>query len=401
MRIDNVTVGGFFMTTDSDSDLFRRTTAWLTRPEGLTFFFLVVTMVVARGPALTSLGYSIDDYRHAINPVRYDTVLVANGRFVQAVVLEALYRLGASGPAAAAVFGYALVLAMAYAAIITLRLWRLDDKPTVCCLVGAFFCLHPYHAELVTFKAVLPLTAGSISLAFLGLHVCWKRAARIIPAACVIAIAIGMYQIVLTWIVAVLVMGALISLVRFGANDSLTQFRVLKTDLGAPLAATVLGTGFYVVSLPIIWRLTGVAPLGRGMLLALDEGVIERLRSVGGLYRRLFMESEQILPMTTNVLIAALLGGAIVVIMLSGRQGRSWRQAWGYYAVASALIVAGALSIVGLAAPLQVWWPVPRVLTAISLVWSGIVSLTLITTHRTIRRGATASCSSWSSALRP
>ena len=327
--------------------------------------------VVSRGLGIFAPGYSIDDWRSATQPP--SLAPLASGRPVYILLREIFDYLGVTPPSASLLGSVAMALVLVWAGLLVCRHWGIDGSPSGSAIVVLLFCLHPYHAEMYTWRATVLLAALAIALSFAALSLASRHFLSQALSVVLMTLSLLTYQISL----GLVVMTMIFSLGFYLAHkaDSLQDINppqeVFPAALKSQLAMLFIAVGVYFIVLSSYGLFSPIPITHRGGFLALTE-IGLRLEAAQVKWFSMFFLDEPLLPVATKWL---LLGTPVFVILLS-LASRSWRSAW---PVRIKLIVPLLVTIaLGIPATLGVllltksWWPMPRSTSQISIFWAGL-----------------------------
>lgn len=367
-----------------------RETPWsLSANERFAFAWAVGLSVLARGGALL-LGWSADDLfwlgEHQ-DLAAYEYTFVTNGRFAHGLLALAMRQLGVSAPHGAPLLPAAAIVLMAWAGVMVARFWGATERRWAGAAVAAMFCLHPFHAELFTFR----ITTFYAALAYAGAALLLVHRAPTVRQAVAVAVpfilALGLYQAVLSSVATVLLLGLVAEVARRGSISGLRPY--LRTSMAPRIAAVGAATVAYFAIVRVLVHAYGFDP-GRGTLLPAAQ-LPARLQAVLALDAALFLEDEPLLPIAVKGLLLVLLILALVALGLRLRRSpESGRGRWAAGLAAAGILLLAALTLPGLVVVIREWWPTPRVLAQASVFWAGIALLALAAQEAWLRRTAAA-----------
>lgn len=347
----------------------------LSKSEQIVALVAVLTSLVARGLAILP-GYAIDDYLF-INDQRQSLGLtLAQGRPGAVLLQEFLLRLDAMPPNSGMVGSVLLSLMLVWVGILVCRLWRIDHLPWLSGLVVLFICLHPYQAEVFTFRVAVFTLAVALALAFTGIAIChFSRRAQ---AAGVLLIAASLltYQAILNYLAMAVLFCMVFTLATlFGLGEQIKVDRVeLACTLRRQVVTVVLAAAGAALVMLAIPRLFGVPLVERTTLIHASEArarVFLAVRQLGVM----FALGEPIMPAAAKWLLALTPVAALALATLRSPTG-ALRQLFSRRSLPFILaITAGVPASLGVVLFLQEWWPVPRVCTQISIFWAGAFAL--------------------------
>lgn len=343
-----------------DIDIIRFARSGIIR----TCIGVMVVALFARLPFLILPGLSIDSYMNLDGwPPRES--FISQGRFGQYLVLHALELVGADARAFATLFQTVGLASFALSAPLFFTAFHdgpLRHRPALV-LASLVMVLHPFQAEILTFSeasftALLAISIG-IGAVFIMARVprLWWLAAMLLLAA------LSLYQLVLNYVCLMLMLGALLAVPHADGRSasSLQAWRTLGTCAALIIACLLV----YVLATRFIIAATGVGVDVRGQLLA-PTHVGQRLHELRQLGVWLF--GHPLLVAQSRVPLffywAVMLAGWALMLLrlaLAGRQG-----------LVLALLVALAAPLLALGVVLVAasWWPAPRVLGGVVVLFA-------------------------------
>jgi hypothetical protein len=335
--------------------------------------------LMARGAALRPLFYSIDSYGLAGRLTTSPTAQLRQGRFGQALIDELLTALGARPPLAGTMFVSLLLVVMAWVGVLVAREWRLDGDLPAALIAATLASLHPYQSELVSFSATPVYTSAALLLGFGALAFSTGIGFRLVGTSLLFALAMGCYQVVLNCAGVTLVFAVVFRLAsRPGSWRAVTDYLL-------PKLVTLIGGCFaYLVISKGAWTLAGLQPFERARVVEFSD-IPARLVAIRELLVRLSTAADPLLPVLSRGMLAA--AGVLGILLLFRevlRRGRWPERARASVALAVLLLV-GLASALGVAMASKEWWPVPRVLSAMSFLHAGTVSAAMLLAGRRMR----------------
>lgn len=338
-------------------------------------------LLIAKGQALWDYSYSIDAYTNVglrWNPAAAIQGSLSQGRAVSAGMIWLLGNLGLASPSAAfpqmvLTFLLSIPCVVALSVIIAGRAWK-----SVIIVIAVFVNLHPYTAEIFTFRDAVfyAIFANALALGGVALFMSRPSWGAAIAAAFMISIGVGAYQLALNYIAVALLMGTAFRLACTEPDRSLVD------RLRLPVAAGLVVTA----SMPLYFliNMAGVEFAG------LFYGEISNYDSRSGfvsmsdisvrapiLFNEYLNMFSPIDPLTSDwVEKLALIGGGLTVaaalwFMLSrGKVASS--------ALFLVALFGASVCVIGVAGVAGLLWLVPRVLSAISVLWAGIGAIAIV-----------------------
>jgi hypothetical protein len=332
------------------------------------FAFGLAAGLLARAVALVSPAPGVDDLVYW-NYDHYGFDVVARhafseGRFLYPVLTGFADALGINAPRAFALSGAVLCAALALAAVLLCRLWRIMDDLRLGLLVSGLFVLHPYFTDVFAWKMAM-LTAGPpLVLALAGLVAArhsWPAAAG---GAGLLVLALGGHQLPLGVCTAAAGFAVVLDVAR--ARDRLPTPAILAEHVRM-LAVLAVGTLAYVlIARSVIASLHEPSMMNRDVLIvATHPGLV--LRRAVELVRLMAFGDPLVSPGLRSAF--ALLAAAGAGGLIRGRPNADGIARAVLLALAIALGAAGA---VGLTSVPVAWAPSFRNLCAAAVAWAGV-----------------------------
>lgn len=355
----------------------------------LLFIFAGVALL-ARGGVLYR-GFAIDDYLYGQGFTKGEfTNFLTQGRFLLAVIDRVINSLGVNINDIYVSLGFSALLLQAGLVLSILRFVGAADKPGAA-IAGSLMVAHPYFAEILTFRMVLPGYCVGTLLAIITLESAAKAGEKKIQYLLIsLAATIGMlfvYQGFLNYFAVALIFSFLfgeLSGSAPGVNASGTnqgtgsdhRRRILNLLLVCIVSALV-----FLVVLSVFKRLGFIEITSRAKFIELRE-VSERISQISELIANIYWRGEPLGARWLKVLLAAMLAVAGVAVCIevfrSARANRQWLRKLAVLPVALLLVPA----TVGVILPFKDWWPVPRVLSQAGL----IIGLFFLLAYPILRR---------------
>lgn len=344
--------------------------------------------LVAKGVALFPHGRSVDSYPKLIAMSEdMDKAagdfgeFVGQGRLGQWALNELLTTLGIIGPGGNTLYVLLALCAFAAAGVLLTRLWHLqDDLPAAACLVG-LFVIHPYHAEIFTFREATLCVGLAVLSAVAGITMAGSRRTHWIGGTALLALSLSLYQVAINYAAIALAVLCVLELARTGVKPLLAWpptdegRRVLQAVVPRALALLVATIVYFIVYKLSVLLISSATSDGRSGLMPLSHAP-ERLQAVIQTLWGVLARPEPLMPVVTKLLVG-LVGLAALAALISRslavRGGAGWLQ----LAVTVALLLAGLFGVAGVLMPLLVWDPVDRTLSAASVLVAGLFGIVI------------------------
>jgi hypothetical protein len=327
---------------------------------------------VARWAAFFPLAYAIDDYRTSLSTSCSDMeyLYISQGRWGLYLLNRVLELIGFD-LYYYSTFGFVLSsIFLILSGVVICRIWNIKDS-TPSFMVVIFTVIHPYQVEYFTFK-VASLFGLPLFLSVLGLYLSTFNRIMYIIAIISICLSLSIIQTPMNYLSIVLLFYVMSAIIRKYSNcDRMDWVSAINSrDMLHSFSAVFLGSILYVIISIIIVILYNYAPEGRAEVLPLTA-LNMRISQLWTLLKTMFFIKEPLLPLAYKR-IFSFICSARNALLFNGKKG------FLSFSVIFVLFFMSLLSVVGLSLGLKVWWPVPRVLSAISLFWGGIIAFTYI-----------------------
>lgn len=348
------------------------------------FTIFVIAMIVslaAKGGSLFSLSYSIDDFINISSPMKHSNNIygyIGQGRFGMALLSRLVYFMGGSAPLTNTFYGLLYMITLIWVGLIVCRIWKLSNDLMISLLVVLFVIIHPYQAEVFTFKITPLYAVVPFFLAYIGFYFSKFDLKTFFWTNCCIIFALSIYQIVLNYIFLTLCLALVLEISRqYRANNSI-NWQQLKYDTNLwPRLVTVCSSVIVYLIINKIVQYTFHVNINsdpRSQFITVHD-LLYRVIEIKKTLINVFIMTEPIFPLSLKIILNSLI---VLAMLLSGKQILTQRigitKIIHFFLIFSMLLLA-TFSVLGVILPMKSWWPVPRVLSAASLLWAGIVGL--------------------------
>lgn len=231
------------------------------------------------------------------------------------------------------------------------------------CLAGLVVTLHPYAAEILTFSEASFTALLATAMGVVAIYIVARRQARWWISVALLVAALSMYQLLLNYACLMILFGALKIHLRTQAEArwTLAPYRPLFIAAGVLLMSLVI----YLVLHKTFVAALGIKEVGRAAFLPLGQiaARLEDMRTLTGfLWKR---------PLLVDYGVAA--RALLWTTVLCG-----WAVLAGYLLRRPRVTVLLPLAVmllvpwagIGVVAAGALWWPAPRILGGIVLVWA-------------------------------
>jgi hypothetical protein len=252
-------------------------------------------------------------------------------------------------------------------------------------LVVAFMVMHPYQVELFTFK-IASLFGAPIFISILGLYLCSINRVMYAASALMVAVSLSVNQLVLNYLTMIFLFAVLSELIMQYKRDAIINWNIFdkSNHLTKRFSLIIIGVILYVLMSGIIIMVNNSPLAGRTTLLHFDS-LAMRLSQLALLGKTIFFKQEPLLPLYYKYLFNLIFA---TFFFLSARNALLLKDNKRFLSLCVVLLLTAIslLNIVGLNLALQEWWPVPRVLSVISVFWGGIIAFTYMQARSSAQR---------------
>lgn len=362
----------------------------LQKPNQLWVVLIVgAIMLAAFGTSIFSFGYSIDGYLMCAAPSNYWTgflkFFIANGRFGRALIYSALHFFGVNDCFSPTLYGTLSISFFLASLLVVLRTWNVSSMIGGI-MLGGLFLVHPYHAEMYSFREGGMYFALSLFLALLAVRILTESAGvmrRKFYAVMLLICSLSIYQLSINYALMALVFSICEKVLNPSdtANGSVDFRKTLKEAagmVGAVLAAVVL----YLVINKIVLAIGGLVAGERTRLIS-PTAIAQRIAELPGLFQWILFSNQEILPASVkNVLFLIPLISLISVSVFCFKKRNAPDQRLLIFGTIVLALLIGLLLVPGVQLPLQEMTRESRTLSAISLFLAGSLMIVIKTQPR-------------------
>jgi Glucosyl transferase GtrII len=330
---------------------------------------ILIAGFLARG-AVISHGYAIDDYRtyYSMYPAHYITYF-SQGRYFNALSVWAIDYVGASISGGYFSLGILALLLQSIFTVSILRFVGLQDQK-MSPLIGAIINTHPYLAEIYTFRMALPGLCLSLFLSIITLELTAIRSPTLpikLAAFFTSLLMLLTYQVFLNYFAVVIVFTVIIG--SFIANEnariSSTENIYYQRAYGLALVTVTSAIVFFAAT-KIMSLIVHVPMEGRTHLLEVKD-YWERVNQVISQIAKIYWWPEPIMSGAIKFVINILLIISVASVLIGFSSRSLVNNVNKLVAILIAVLILS-LSSVGLIMFFDSWWPVPRVVSHVSVV---------------------------------
>lgn len=342
---------------------------WGSRHLKLLLIVFGVALIAKAG--VLSRGFAVDDYSFGQGFTQEDvTLFMTQGRFLLGVIDWVINSLNVNINDIYVSLGFFAIFLQAAVVVAMLRFVGAADSPWAA-LVGSLIVVHPYLAELLTFRMVLPgyCIAAIFSIVALEAVALPSNGYR----AWIVALTatVGMlfvYQGFLNYFAVAIVFAYLFGVLQKKLE---LQHKSGKTDLALrafTLTCVCTFSAFlFLLILSVSKKIGLIQPTGRANFIEWRE-IPFRLEQIRDLLLKVYWGTEAVSPSWLKIIIAIMVSAALSALIPGFAKGlqrsRFSKKTFGVvFAVALLIPVT-----VGVILPFKDWWPVPRVLPQVPLI---------------------------------
>ncbi len=342
----------------------------------LIFGICMGILLAAKGAALFPLSYAIDDYMLIGSPDARRAVLylqdIQQGRFGVVLAHELLVFLGATSPLTNIFAVLLSFCTLVFCGILTCRMFRIEDRPLLSVMAISFMLIHPYQAEVFSFKHTPILLAIPYMLGFSAIYFVENTSKSLLKSILLFALTISLYQLFVNVITVILCFVVIIELYRQLTSSGNVTGNVLleNTKLLPRLLTVFLGILLYLLINKAVLHYFGTTLIERGQFIDVDK-LAERFGQIYDTTMMLLFKNEPIVIASFKMLLLCLLFLLIVGIFRSALWGEPRTKKHVLWFTIPVILCAAYLSVMGVVLPIKDWTPLPRVLNAVSFFWGG------------------------------
>lgn len=316
-------------------------------------------------------GYSSDDYVFvSLNaPVDY-WIFFSQGRYISAASMWLFESIGVSISDMYFSLGILTLFLQAIFVVSVLRFVGVADLPSAA-LVGSVIVAHPYLTEIFTFRMALANYGLALAFSIVALELIvrnatsWKMRTLALVATSAMLFT---YQVFLSYFA----IAILFTLILGEVESNKPPFSIDTRDAGRDrsIALTVVSTLSVMIFISVTWATKAVgltAGQTRANLIGFDK-ISERMEQILSSFGKFYWAAEPILPGWLKVLISIAIVISITTIfwrLLSGRPASNSAGRVLFTGFAILLLIPGSFGVI---VPLGDWWPVPRIVSHISVI---------------------------------
>jgi hypothetical protein len=361
-----------------DIKLFNHMTGSISinKRDAVLFVALLFLCLLSKGMVLLP-GYSFDDYWFSQNiNSSHQELFFGQGRFIAWLIIYALDLIGVSPPDISLLMGFLALILQSALAVSAIRFIGYSSLVSAG-IAGAAIVLHPFSAELLTFRVALPIYCASSFFLLLSIEAMnASRGTRslgpVLMAFVFASIAIMTYQTAFNYLLVVSVIGVFASFCSEGKCISralklrVKSYAFLISSLGAGVMSYVAST--------LARNFKIVASMPNRLSFLSSSQSLGRLRDAFGTLQATYITGTPIVPKLLTLASIVVLITCLFIIL---RRFASVLRLQNATLLGISLILSIPLLTIGVILVLKVWWPAPRVLAHYSYIYGLIVLISL------------------------
>ncbi|MDM0017553.1 glucosyltransferase domain-containing protein [Variovorax saccharolyticus] len=343
---------------------------WAPRHVRLLLIIFAAALIAKGGVILR--GFAVDDYLFGQGFSTEELrVFLTQGRFLHGGIDWFINALGVNISDLYISLGICALFLQAALVTSILRFVGAADF-SLSALIGAAIVSHPYLAEILTFRMVLPGYCVATILSIVALEMTAKKSMTL--GDCIVALAatvamLFVYQGFLNLFAVAVVFAFLFDqLSKVRSAPTLSRHVVHPKRVIVLSLVCLMSAVLFLTTIAASKALGLVALTGRANFIELSS-VSERATQIAALLQRIYWMSEPIVPHWIKVLIAAMILFVVALVCAEMRSEQLTRKSVIWKLVAGVCAVVLLIPItVGVILPFKDWWPVPRVLAQVPFI---------------------------------
>lgn len=338
-------------------------------------FTVLVAAVFSKGVVLLR-GFSIDDYSFANGVGEKElSLFFSQGRYLMALIFWVIESLGVNAGDLYFPLGI-LVLILQSALVVSIFRFVGVERLPAAGLVGALVVAHPYLTEILTFRLVLASYCVALIFSILALEALIRRPSTWGGRAVALFATLGMvftYQVFLNYFAISIAFAFLLSLISKGDNNQAVVLAKRGREKAVDLTVVSVIAGFVFLAITGAARYYGVSgDVDRAKIIAQTD-IPERMSQMYSSLANIYWLDEPVYSGWLKVLVATVVVYSILIILwkilLTGEEGGRRRNIFFSVLILIMLIPAS----LGLIIAFKSWWPVPRVVAHVSVLFGLIL----------------------------
>lgn len=360
---------------------------FFSKKEWWVFLSTLFASLLARGIILFNLAYQTDDYSAILFRGFDFTLFLRWGRWGGGLLGEFFDHLGLNYNYALTWWAFFSFVVFSFVVILVCRLWKIRENFLLSLLVSLIIVLHPYQAELYTFKIAIPTLSFALLFSFIAIYKSKLKTFSIIWTSLLFGFALSVYQTVFNYLLMVLVFSLLFELWRYQKElKSIKTNKFFWKSESTPKFLTLsLGALFYLISNKIFLFIFQKDFYKERVETLKISAWRERFLELINLYKKIFLDPEYVLPRLDKYLLLFLLLAFVLSIFYLAY--KLWQKKEPFKSFLGVIMVLLALlAIPGLLLSLKNWYSNLRPLSAVSFFWSGVFVTLILFFHPRLKK---------------
>jgi hypothetical protein len=327
----------------------------------------LILVLACKGVFLAG-GYSVDDYSFASGD-NLSGLIYGQGRYLQAALHAVIQWANLNVVDLSPVTGAAALVSNIVLVCAVLRFLSVDVSCRYFFGAGAIMLTHPYTAEIYTWRVAMPAYCVTLLSMAASLELIRANSSirTTIGSACIVVAGLFTYQIALNYLVTVLFFSFAITWFLWLSGKSSPRrgaHMARSLRLGRVLLVSV---SVYVFSAWLLGNVMHIAQDERSKLINVSE-FGSRCHEICEAILAVYWRGEAILPRWLKVMQFAVITVSSISIFGCVRQRQSPAKQMAYFGLIFLTYVLTLPLTLGVIIFFRGWWPVPRVLSHVSLI---------------------------------
>lgn len=339
----------------------------ISKHDWLLFGILLFLCILSKG-AVIFQGYAVDDYVTTEGVGELQQLFFSQGRFAGWLILHLLDLFGVNPQGITPITGFSALAMQAALAVSAIRFIGYSSLLSAV-IAGSIMVLHPFSAEILTFRMVLPNYCFSMLFALFAIESIQPfrntSTIRSISLSIVFAaISVIFYQISLNYLIVIGAVGLLVSFC-FDGKDTQNTINLRKSSFILICISFLAGViNYLALAFAKILKIVTVVSDNRSSIVSPSDILIRAGEAMETL-KVIYLHGSPVVPKFLAVATFVILSIAALIIVHRLLYVRNLK-------LAISLGVAAGLAIpiltVGVIIILKSWWPAPRVLSQYSYI---------------------------------
>jgi hypothetical protein len=344
-------------------------------------------MLTSFGVSMFSFGYSIDGYYMCEAPPEYLHGFVngylGNGRFGRALIFIVLNEFGVNDCYTPTLFGISSIVMLLASLLMVLKIWRVRST-LAGIMIGGLFLIHPYQAEMYTFREGTMYFALAMLLAVFASQLFIETTNGLrnkLYAVLLLVCSLSIYQLSINYAAIVLLFWMCekaLNLNNEGGTNSKATIdiaQLIKDGIRAGVFLLV-SVVLYFAANKVVLAITQEVAVERTQMISGLSELLGRLAELPLFFAEMLRGEQGLMPRATKTAVLLLPVIAPFAVGLAARKKNDNPvYAMQSTAVAILIIILSLLMVAGVLLPLKTLMREPRILSAVSLFFAGTLML--------------------------